>query len=160
MHKNNCPQIPTESASRNSAKELQLFTMLFLFFPCPKHSGCFSGKEEPISMFVMSSVQFQGCRRTRGHKGRVLWKIHFKEIFLVVLNIFFPKKDLKVCWMIGNTASSFSRWKGRSGAAGTQQQLLEVAGEWPQTQNPREPSTNSGETGKGWGINTASHQIL
>lgn len=69
MHKNNHPQTPMELASLNSAKERQLFTILFLllfFFFCSKHSGYFRGKEEPTSMTTINLGAGSRLQKNRG----------------------------------------------------------------------------------------------
>lgn len=61
----------------------------------------------------MNSVQFQGCRRTGGHKSTVWWKIHFKEIFFGGFKLIFSPKWLEDELNAQEYSSSCFKWKGR-----------------------------------------------
>lgn len=109
----------------------------YLFFSCPKHSGCFRGKKEPVSVFVVNFVHFQGWRRTGGHKSTVLRKIHFKEVFFGGFKWFFSPKRPEDVLDAQECSQLLVQMEGKvqglkASPAGSHQQLVEVAGEWPQ----------------------------
>lgn len=169
---NECIKITVHRSRRNRPLESKSCNFSqcysYLFFSCPKHSGCFWGREEPISMFTMNLVQFQGCRRTRGHKSTILRKIHFKEIIFDGVKPFFPQKGQKMCGMLRDTASSWLKWKGRCRDWRTALQgATSSSWRWqvgdPSAAHEGKPNRTQhkqwAETGRGWVITASIHQI-